>query len=516
MESPLTALLKLWDGLRARAEEDPELKELLRRGAAGLAELAAALGEPRPEGAEAGAPPNASDQSRPQDARGVGRHDDESESHGEDYDENYDEVYDGGYDEGHDESHGEAYDDEDLGAYDGDRLEPRAPTRVYRPERATDEVAAALRLKEGAARWLASHGYTRDPAALDARGALIGEGKAANVYLWTLMPTLVDPQDAPAHRTLAEAYANAAGALDAFGAAAGGRERRAAGALLAEAQSALQRAVSRAYRGDKPRFFDPDQHAAYRLVRDYAEAEGAVLPFMSLGDAADPENHEDLRGRLEAFGERLGKKRSLLKRRGELLNAVRYHANRLVGGAHDPAHDLRRVEAFVEEFGENFPLSDPELREAVSRLGGRGAAAVDAVLAFAAPEEAEEPERAELGETEAVARVRALLRGGGVLVIGGEPREEARRRLEGAFACEVLWPLTKPHASVYDFEALVARDEVRAVLFLVRWSSHGHKDIKAFADAFDKPFVRVTGGYHPQGVAGAILEQAGERLMASV
>ena len=307
MESPLTALLKLWDGLRARAEEDAELRELLRRGAAGLAELAAALGEPRPEGAlEAGAPPNASDQSRPQDVWGS-RPDDGNERYNEAYSEDYgeDEDYDEAYDdEAYDD---EAYDDEDLGFHDGDRREPRAPARPYHTERAAEEVAAALRLKGRAARWLASHGYTRDPAALDARGALIGEGKAANVYLWTLMPTLVDPQDAPAHRALAEAFANASASLDLFEAAAGGRERRAAGALLAEAQSALQRAVSRAYRGDKPRFFDPDQHAAYRLVRDYAAAEGAALPFMSLGDAADPENHEDLRERLEAFGERLGK-----------------------------------------------------------------------------------------------------------------------------------------------------------------------------------------------------------------
>ena len=111
---------------------------------------------------------------------------------------------------------------------------------------------------------------------------------------------------------------------------------------------------------------------------------------MHLGDAADPDASESLRARLEAFGERLEEKRALLKRRGKLLNAVRYHANRLAGGAHNPEHDLRRVEELIDEFGGSFPLSDPELREAVSRLGGFGSEVVDAVLAFAAPETPDE------------------------------------------------------------------------------------------------------------------------------
>ena len=524
MESSLTALLKLWDGLKARAEEDPELKELLRRGAAALADLAATLGEPGPERAlgaegrayqEAGAASSAFDESLLHEVRSDSQPGGESESYNEAYDETHAEAYDESYDEDA-ELYAEPY-AEALGAYDD---APRAdgnpaPPRAYRPEREAEEVVTALRLKEAAARWLASHGYTRDPAALDARNALIGEGKARDVYVWTLLPTLVDTQDAPAHRALAEAYANAAGALELFGSAEGGRARREAGALLAEAQSALQRAVSRAYHGDKARFFDPDQHAAFRLLRDYAEAAGAALPFMHLGDAADPDAFENLRARLEAFGERLEEKRALLKRRGKLLNAVRYHADRLTEGAHNPEHDLRRVEELANEFGGSFPLSDPELREAVSRLGGFSSEVVDAVLAFAAPETPDESGRDEPGATEAVARVRALLRGGGLLLIGGEPREEAKRRLEQAFSCEVLWPLTKSHASVYGFEDWVAKDEVSVVVFLVRWSSHAHKDIKAFADALEKPFVRVTGGYHPHAVADAILEQAGERLVTS-
>ena len=110
MESPLTALLKLWDGLKVRAEEDPELKELLRRGAAALADLAATLGEPGPERApfegrahqEAGAASSAPDPSLLQ-VRDDSQPGGESESHNEAHNETHAEAYDESYAEDYDE-----------------------------------------------------------------------------------------------------------------------------------------------------------------------------------------------------------------------------------------------------------------------------------------------------------------------------------------------------------------------------------------------------------------------------
>jgi len=113
-------------------------------------------------------------------------------------------------------------------------------------------------------------------------------------------------------------------------------------------------------------------------------------------------------------------------------------------------------------------------------------------------------------------RVRAVLRGRAMLVIGGEPRQEAEQRLRDSFKLAHLhWPVTREGApDVYSLEPLIARPDVVVVVLLVRWSRHALNEVAALCDRHGKPLVRETRGYNPVQIASSILEQCGKRLGA--
>jgi len=112
-----------------------------------------------------------------------------------------------------------------------------------------------------------------------------------------------------------------------------------------------------------------------------------------------------------------------------------------------------------------------------------------------------------------VLQVRSLLRDQTVVLIGGERRQAAANALCAAFELrELIW--IEGHDQTYtDFEPHVARPEVSVVLLAIRWSRHGFGEVKEFCDRYDKPFVRLLGGYNPNQVAHTILNQIGHRLL---
>ncbi|MBM3978637.1 MAG: hypothetical protein FJ299_16810 [Planctomycetes bacterium] len=113
-----------------------------------------------------------------------------------------------------------------------------------------------------------------------------------------------------------------------------------------------------------------------------------------------------------------------------------------------------------------------------------------------------------------MARVRGLLAGRALLLLGGVPRPEAAEKLRSAFDLTALhWPLTsevKP--TLATIEPWIARTDVAAVVLLIRWIRHALNDVDALCTRHDKPLVRATGGYNPARVADALLEQCGRRL----
>jgi hypothetical protein len=112
-----------------------------------------------------------------------------------------------------------------------------------------------------------------------------------------------------------------------------------------------------------------------------------------------------------------------------------------------------------------------------------------------------------------VLQVRSLLRDQTVVLIGGERRQAAANALCTAFELrELIW--IEGHDQTYtDFEPQDARGEVAVVLLAIRWSRHGFGEVKEFCDRYNKPFVRLLGGYNPNQVAHTILNQIGQRLL---
>lgn len=112
-----------------------------------------------------------------------------------------------------------------------------------------------------------------------------------------------------------------------------------------------------------------------------------------------------------------------------------------------------------------------------------------------------------------IARVAQLLAGRSVVLIGGDRRRDSQEALRRAFGLEsVIWIETKEHQSVYAFEPQIARPEVALVILAIRWSSHAFGEVRHLCEAYEKPLVRLPGGYSPNQVALQILSQCSEQL----
>jgi acetoin utilization deacetylase AcuC-like enzyme len=115
--------------------------------------------------------------------------------------------------------------------------------------------------------------------------------------------------------------------------------------------------------------------------------------------------------------------------------------------------------------------------------------------------------------TAEVRTVREFLKGTILVMIGGDYRDHAQDRIKEAFALkEVDWVKSRAHQSVERFRPHIMRDDVKVVLLMIRWASHGYGDIKELCDRHGKLFVRLPGGYGPNQVAGQIMAQCGRLL----
>src|SRR6185437_9473533 len=89
--------------------------------------------------------------------------------------------------------------------------------------------------------------------------------------------------------------------------------------------------------------------------------------------------------------------------------------------------------------------------------------------------------------TAAVLEVTRLLKGKGVVLIGGQRRPEAHEALKAAFGLkELVWFETREHESIDVFEPYVARPDVALVILAIRWSSHSYGDVRKFCEEHGK------------------------------
>jgi hypothetical protein len=297
--------------------------------------------------------------------------------------------------------------------------------------------------------------------------------------------------------------------------------------LLAEALSATRVGLEGV--GDVK---DNDQVSLFLWLREQtAEREIYIPRYMRLEDPADPEAHAALAARLAATERALDQRNRSNREQKAALDKLKYHLKKLKGA--DDASRAREWNSILDASGAFLRAgarpSNPELRGLLLEV-------LDTLPTDLSPEEPRvrefqpvlreidrylatqeahgSPSDAAVPDAPEVLEARALLAGRAMVLIGGEERREAGRRLEEALGLGRLdWQASRPHESHHVFEPAIAREDVAVVLLAIRWSSHAFAEVQTACDAHDKPLVRLPAGYHPNMVARMILEQAGKRLV---
>jgi hypothetical protein len=384
-----------------------------------------------------------------------------------------------------------------------------------------DKIEARCRLKAEAARWAAAcqrrirqgTGIPADDAPLE-REVIEWADKLTDCFYWMNTPDDSTP-DVSLLEDLGGCYEAVAEAVSLI--TTGGRQGAIERSLplVAESQSSLRRALQRLQAPD-----DPDQLAAHEWVRAAAARHRLYLKrYMRAEDLADPTRWPNLLVRIEAMAG--GDRHS--RQQHAAIDRARHHLDVLRAG-HGTDEDWQAVIETVDKMvGGGVAPSDREIRDLLLpvlddlpdrddlphgfRLVMRE---IDRFLATRIPSS---DEAARHEPTAEVIETRRLLGGRGVVLIGGACRPAAHEALKTALGPRALtWIETKEHQSVGSFEAAIAHPDVALVLLAIRWSSHAFGEVKRFCDRYDKPLVRLPGGYSPNQVAAQILAQCSGRL----
>lgn len=291
--------------------------------------------------------------------------------------------------------------------------------------------------------------------------------------------------------------------------------------LVAEAQSAVREAVRRV--GGPT---DPDQVEAFWLVRHAAAKAGIYIErHMREEDPADPTEWKDLLERISDLAGRIEHRAVALRRRRRLFQKLRYQLEQAVSG--DDDHLWESVARTLDDLMlDGVPPSNLEFRELLLPH-------LEVIPQIANPPKGfelvlretrrfqesliEVPVSEVTGDSLPIIEAAAeLLRGQAVLLIGGEPRSDAKESLERMLRLyELFWMPIKHGQHVSICEQYVARPDVIVVLLAIRWSSHSCTDVRHLCRKFDKPLVRLPGGYGPNQVATQVLNQCSWRLKHS-
>ncbi|HEX2864225.1 MAG TPA: hypothetical protein VHN99_06630, partial [Deinococcales bacterium] len=291
---------------------------------------------------------------------------------------------------------------------------------------------------------------------------------------------------------------------------------------LAEAQARVRCAGEIANAG----WLEPNAALAHRWLKDFTKRRLVFIERgMRRGEWFEPADAPLFRERLAEWARAWREPLARRKEREAWNRKFAYHAGRL-GKASDATRAGEAaavVKAVTGLVLAGAPLTDRALQARLAplwdRLAGEGTPEFERVRAARPVERAEEPQGPDDGSGDAAdpdcARVNALLRGTRLVLVGAVARAEAFERLRRAWPdVDVEWKSTRVHESFRNFEPAVVRPEVRAVVMLVRWSSHGFGDLARTCQENGKLFVRAEAGYHPRQLSRAILEQAGRRLAA--
>lgn len=293
--------------------------------------------------------------------------------------------------------------------------------------------------------------------------------------------------------------------------------------LAAEAQAALRHAVTAVNGG-----IDNDQAKFFQWLKVVTnQRQIHIRHYMTKRNSAKPAEWAALQERIQALVTQIQTVKEIGRQRQKLFSKVRHRRTQIEKATgQDRLDDWQRLDEAVSGLIESgLPPSNLALREQLlpvldqlpemlelSKNFQLVLREIDRFLATRLPTPVEQ----EVSEPiEEVLRVRTLLRGQTIVLIGGERRPAAAVALKTAFDLqELIW--IEGHDQTYmDFEPHIARPEVTVVLLAIRWSRHGFGEVKAFCDRYGKPLVRLPGGYNPNQVAYTILNQIGHRLLQS-
>lgn len=363
----------------------------------------------------------------------------------------------------------------------------------------------------------------REPALKARMDAMIATAKSMpDCFLWVFWPYEDQPGDehllqiAACYEALADAVTLCLRAV-ASDSRLGDSEREQAFQLLAEASSALRVALGVTWLTSD----DTDQEETHLwLRRETFERTVFVERHMKADDPASPEHAPEVSAeakRLIASEEaRLRKARQV----SQLVNKAVYHARRIRNGPQEDRHDFETINRAMEELRSmGVGPTDPriaEFRESVEGIAFPADLPRHEHLAFesrrANAPAADQDDR----WSERVAEVRPVLEGGRIVIVGGEPRQDAIARLEDAFGATIEWVELTEHGSGARMQAPIQRPDTRVVLLLIKLTGHLHADeAREYSRAAGVPCVNMEAGYNPNMVAEQVMLQAGERLGGS-
>lgn len=368
----------------------------------------------------------------------------------------------------------------------------------------------------------------RDPEFSSRINAMIARAKELpSCFLWVFWKEAKQPSDAELQQiaecydALADAAALCHRAVDPAGPFSDD-EVETAFALLAEASSALRIAIGWTWLTSP----DVDQDESHLwLRRETVTRTIYVRRHMMLDDPADPERASEVRREVARYIENADRRQQHEKKIESLLNKARYHAKKVADAPEPDEHDCVKIGEVIDELAEfGVRASDRRIREI-------GKSLVGVEFSASAPKHSwllvhAEPDRAASsdvphdnavtapGWSDRVLEVRELLRGGRMVIIGGEPRQDAIARIENAFALDAIdWITLSEHGSASGMEAPIRREETRLVLVLIKLTGHLYAErARELASDAGKPCVMMPAGYNPEQIAEQVARQAASRL----
>lgn len=374
----------------------------------------------------------------------------------------------------------------------------------------------------------------REPEVLDRMNRMIDRAKSMReCFLWVFWRDKAPPDDvalreiAACYESLAECAALCSRAVDAKKRASADQRMRAF-ELFAEACSAMREALAGTWLTSP----DRDQDDAHHWLRRETTARRIyVSRHMTLSDPADPSRAREVAEDARALLAQLTEIDASERRIEPLLNKLKYHSRRLPATGAAEAHDCQTINDAVNgAVSLGVPASDPRLTAhfehidlAVFPEAAPPSDAVREVARYAglrsqkhsaAARAAEEPADDAGDWSDRVLEVRELLRGGSIVVIGGEPRQDAIGRLTDAFdLARVDWVHLTEHGTASPARAPISRPETRLVLVLIKLCGHIHADeARQYARDAGKVCISMPAGYNPEQVAERVLAQAAARL----